>query len=173
MRLVPNLRAALHLLPSICPRPPSTVSNRSQSCTGCTQASKPGRGNPISAAHTWSLFPPSPCSSPGFWGSSGQKVELCHSQSFGPHLTFTECHWGRLRGLTVRAAVLPAGGAVSSRVVEAEKGRWRAGRPVSSPGSQALSSLSNLFPTAPRNLSPVCCARPILKLKVLLYILEI
>ena len=153
MRLVPNLRAALHLLPSICPRPPSTVSNRSQSCTGCTQASRPGRGNPTSAAHTCSLFPPTACSSPGFWGSSGQKVELCHSQSFGPHLTFTECHWGRLRGLTVRAAVLPAGGAVSR--VEWWRPR-RAGGGRAGPSHPQVAKLSPPSPISFRLHREIC-----------------
>ena len=92
------------------------------------------------------------------------KVEFCQPPKlFGPHLTFTECHWGRLRGLTVlrpgraggRASWWCRGGAL-----EAEEGRGRAG--PSRPQVALSLSVALHFRGLHVKTRPICCARLIL-----------
>ena len=94
------------------------------------------------------------------------KVEFCQPPKlFGPHLTFTECHWGRLRGLTVlrpgraggRASWWCRGGAL-----EAEEGRGRAGPSLPQVALSLSLSVALHFRGLHVKTRPICCARLIL-----------
>ena len=134
-------------------RPPSfPVSNRSQSCTGCTQ----GRGKHLVSSHTWSQFPRL-LSSPGLRGSSGQSRVLSAPPTFWASLNLHRVSLGPAPGPYCASA---GAGGWRCQLVEP---RWcrggregpRAGRPVSSPGSSLYSS--PLSRTARQNPSHMLC----------------
>ena len=134
--------------------PPSSLSNRSQSCTGCTQ----GRGKYLDSSHTWSQFPRL-AASPGLRGSSGQSRVLSAAETFWASLNLHRVSLGPAPGPYCASA--GAGGwpcqLVVPRWCPGGRGGPRAGRPVSSPGSSLSLCSSPLSRTARQNPSHMLC----------------
>ena len=139
--------------------PPSSLSNRSQSCTGCTQ----GRGKYLDSSHTWSQFPRL-AASPGLRGSSGQSRVLSAAETFWASLNLHRVSLGPAPGPYCASA--GAGGwpcqLVVPRWCPGGRGGPRAGRPVSTPGSSLSLSIALHFRRLHVETRPLCCARLIL-----------